>query len=166
MNVPVNQHSITPLTMSSLFACDLWGVHKLTANCLLIQYNMRWNGYNQGWRVERHTPVGSGSVTHPHPRQGGAYKNSCPLHLQKKKKKKLPTTPPPCCFPVEWNNLPPSGNPVWVRGPAFSLLLIVCSEEEVKHTIIGTDGCLCQAMYWSCPVADLSHFSFSLANAS
>ena len=67
---------------------------------------------------------------------GGAYKNSCPLHLQKKKKKKkLPCTPPPpCCF-LEWNNLPPSGNPVWVRGPAFSLLLIVCSEEEVKHTI-------------------------------
>lgn len=81
--------------------------------------------------MQRDTPVGSGSVTHPHSHQGGAYKNSCPLHLQK-----LPsTTPPPCCFPVEWNNLPPSGNPVWVRGPAFSLLLIVCSEEEVKHTI-------------------------------
>lgn len=30
---------------------------------------------------------------------------------------------------------PPSGNLVWVRGPALSLLLIVRSEEEVKHTI-------------------------------
>lgn len=54
-------------------------------------------------------------------------------------KKKTPhhhlSTPPPCCFPVEWNNLPPSGNPVWVRGPTFSLLLIVCLEEDVKHTI-------------------------------
>lgn len=50
-------------------------------------------------RTETHQLV-SGSVTHPRPpHQGGAYKNSCPLHLQKKK---VPTTPPPpCCFPVE-----------------------------------------------------------------
>lgn len=85
-------------------------------------------------RTHIHTPVSS-AVTHPHPHQGGAHKNSCPLHLQKKTPHHHLSTPPPCCFPVEWNNLPPSGNPVWVRGPTFSLLLIVCLEEDVKHTI-------------------------------
>lgn len=75
---------------------------------------------------------------HPYPHKGGAYKNSCPLHL----KKKLPTTtipptPPHPLVVFQLNEIifPPSGNPVWVRGPAFSLLLIVPSEEEVKHTI-------------------------------
>lgn len=135
MNVPVNQPSIKLLTKSSLFVYDLWGAYKLTVNSLLIHCNTCYNATrDDGTCSTRDTPVGSGMATHPG--RGGARTNSCPQHWNRKKKKNPPPTPPPpCCFPVEWNNLPPSGNPVWVRGPAFSLLLIVCSEEEVKHTI-------------------------------
>lgn len=82
-------------------------------------------------------PVGSGTATHPG--WGGACTNSCPQHWNRKKRKKKKNSPqalrPLVVFQLNEIIFPPSGNPVWVRGPAFSLLLIVCSEEEVKHTI-------------------------------
>lgn len=103
--------------------CDLRGGRKLTVDSLLIRCNTCSNEYNQLAPVLWPILVMVGAVAHS---ICGAPRPSLGVLL-------CPTSP--CCFPVEWNNLPPSGEPVWVRGPAFGPLLFVCSEEEAENTI-------------------------------